>query len=137
MRIKLIAISFLLASCSNISMPNLSWPDMSMPSLSWPRLPSLVPHKIDIQQGNMVTPEMREKIKVGMSAAVVRSVLGTPLITDPFHAKRWDYVYTLQQGGKQVEKQRLTLYFEEERLVRIDDSNMPTLTVAVPATDKK
>jgi outer membrane protein assembly factor BamE len=128
MRIKLIAISFLLASCSSMSLPKLSMPDMSMPSFSWPRLPSLVPHKIDIQQGNLITPEMRDKIKVGMSAAIVRSILGTPLITDPFHAGRWDYVYTLQQGGKLVDKQRLTLYFEDEHLARIDDSNMPTVT---------
>ncbi len=135
MRIKLIALSFLLASCSNMSIPNLSMPNLSWPDLSWPALPSLVPHKIDIQQGNLVTPEMRDKIKVGMSAAVVRSVLGTPLITDPFHAKRWDYVYALQQGGKLVEKQRLTLYFDDEHLARIDDSDMPSLTAS--ATDKK
>jgi outer membrane protein assembly factor BamE len=121
MRIKLIAISVLLASCSNMSMPT---------------LPSLVPHKPEIQQGNLITPEMREKIKVGMSAALVRSILGTPLINDPFHAKRWDYVYSLEKGGKLVEKQRMTLYFDDERLTSIDDSNMPTLPQAassVPA----
>jgi outer membrane protein assembly factor BamE len=145
MRIKIIAISVLLASCSSMSLPKPSWPDMSWPDLSWPdlswsdislpkKLPSLVPHKIDIQQGNLVTPEMREKIKIGMSPAVVRSILGTPLITDPFHAKRWDYVYTLQQGGKLVERQRLTLYFEDEHLARIDDTNMPPLPASVPAT---
>jgi len=113
MRIKLIAISVLLASCSSMSMPT---------------LPSLVPHKPEIQQGNLITPEMREKIKVGMSAALVRSILGTPLINDPFHVKRWDYVYSLEKGGKLVEKQqRMTLYFDDERLTRIDDSNMPVL----------
>ena len=120
MRIKIIAVSILLASCSSISMPT---------------LPSLVPHKPEIQQGNLITQEMREKIKVGMSAAMVRSILGTPLINDPFHAKRWDYVYILEQGGKMVEKQRLTLYFDDERLSRVDDSNMPT--GIAPATDKK
>ena len=122
MRIKLIAISVMLASCSDFS---------------YPKLPSLVPHKIEIQQGNMITPEMRDKVKVGMSAALVRSILGTPLINDPFHAKRWDYVYRLEQGGKLVEKQRLTLYFEDDRLTRIDDSNMPELAAPVPAADKK
>lgn len=122
MRIKLIAVSALLASCSSMSMPRLS---------------SLTPHKIEIQQGNLITPEMREKIKVGMSSAMVRSILGTPLINDPFHAKRWDYVYSLQQEGKLVEQQRLTLYFDDERLTRIDDSNMPAVAAPVPSTDKK
>jgi outer membrane protein assembly factor BamE len=121
MRIKIIIISFMLASCSSMSMPKL-----------W----ILEPHKIDIQQGNLITPEMREKVKLGMSAAMVRSILGTPLITDPFHAKRWDYVYCLEQGGKQVEKQRLTLFLEDDHLTRIDDSHMPALPATVPATKK-
>ena len=122
MRIKFIAISVLLASCSSMSLPGLS---------------SLSPHKIEIQQGNLITPEMREKIKVGMSAPMVRSILGTPLIVDPFHAKRWDYVYSLEQGGKLVEKQRLTLYFEDEHLTRIDDSAMPAEAAPVLPIEKK
>ena len=122
MRIKIIVISFLLASCSSYSMP---------------RLAQLKPHKIEIQQGNLITPEMREKVKLGMSAAMVRSILGTPLITDPFHAKRWDYVYCLEQEGKQVDKQRLTLYIEDEHLTKIDDSNMPVLPTPATATTKK
>ena len=122
MRIKLIVISILLASCSSMSLSG---------------LPSLEPHKIEIQQGNLITPEMREKIKVGMSTAMVRSILGTALINDPFHAKRWDYVYSLQQGGKLVGEQRLTLYFDEDSLTRIDDSNMPAEAVPVESTDKK
>jgi len=74
---------------------------------------------------------------VGMSAAMVRSILGTPLITDPFHAKRWDYVYCLEQEGKQVDKQRLTLYIEDEHLTKIDDSNMPAMPTPATATNKK
>lgn len=110
MRTKLIFVSLLLASCSDMSMPKLGL---------------FTPHKIEIRQGNMVTPEMREKLKTGMSHLQVRSVLGTPLVNDPFHASRWDYVYRLEQGGKVVEQQRLTLYFDEDRLARIDESSMP------------
>lgn len=110
MRIQLIIISLLLASCGGMSLPT---------------LPTLTPHKIEVQQGNMITPEMREKISVGMSASTVRSILGTPLINDPFHTKRWDYVYVLERGGKQTGQQRLTLYFEDDHLARIDDSAMP------------
>ena len=114
MRIKLIIISALLASCSGMSMPKLAL---------------LTPHKIDIRQGNLITPEMREKLKVGMTRLQVRAALGTPLVSDPFHANQWDYVYRLEQSGKLVEQQRLTLYFENDRLARIDDSNMPALSV--------
>lgn len=111
MRIKLLVISMLLASCSNTL--------------------SITPHKIEIRQGNLITWEMREKIKVGMPRTQVQAILGTPLISDPFHAGRWDYVYRLEQGGKLLEQQRLTLYFDGDHLARIDDSNMPAQPGAV------
>ena len=110
MRIKLIVVSILLASCSEMSAPKIS---------------SLSPHKIEISQGNMITPEMREKLKVGMTRLQVRAVLGTPLVSDPFHANQWDYVYRFEKGGKLVEQQRLKLHFADDRLTHIDDSGMP------------
>ena len=109
MRTKLILLSVLLASCSDFSMP-------SMPSGTL-----LTPYKMDIRQGNYVTPEMREKLKLGMKKSQVQYVLGTPMISDTFHGNRWDYVYRLEQRGKIVEKQRLTLYFDGDNLVKIDD----------------
>ena len=122
MRIKLLVVSLLLASCNNISIP---------------RPEFLAPHKIEIRQGNLVTPEMREKLKVGMSRLQVRSVLGTPLINDPFHASRWDYIYRLEQKGKIVEQQRLTLYFDNDNLARIDESSMPAEAAPVPTAERK
>jgi len=104
MRFKIILLSLLLASCGSVSL--------------------LTPYKMDIRQGNYVTAEMRDKIKPGMSRAQVRYVLGTPMISDVFHANRWDYVYRLEQHYELVEQQRLTLYFEGDNLVRIDDSGL-------------
>jgi outer membrane protein assembly factor BamE len=88
-----------------------------------PALPSCTPYKMDIRQGNYVTPDMREKLKVGMTKAQVRFVLGTPLVNDAFHGNRWDYLYRLKHAGKEIEKQNLSLYFEGDNLVRIDDGN--------------
>ena len=110
MHVKLIIVALSLASCSGIS-----------------KLPSFTPHKIEINQGNLVTPDMRGKLKLGMSRSQVRALLGTPLITDAFHANRWDYAYRLEQSNKLIDQQRMTLYFEGESLTRIDDSNMPAL----------
>ncbi len=123
--ITLFIVSLLLASCSGIS-----------------KLPSFTPHKIEINQGNLITPEMRRKLKLGMSRSQVRALLGTPLITDAFHANRWDYAYRLEQNNKLVDQQRMVLYFEGENLARIDDSNMPALPpeespVAVDPASKK
>jgi outer membrane protein assembly factor BamE len=91
-------------------------------------------YKMEIRQGNLVTPDIRRNLKTGMTQAQVRLLLGTPLVADPFHPDRWDYVYRLEQEGRLVEQQRMTLYFKGDNLIRIDDSHMPALPAsAVPA----
>ncbi len=91
------------------------------------------PYKMDIRQGNYLTPEQRERLKVGMTRTQVRALLGTPLAADPFHPERWDYVYTFEHRKVRQVSQRMTLYFEGETLVRIDDANMPPLPPPAPA----
>ena len=83
---------------------------------------SFSPYKMEIRQGNYITPEMRKKIKTGMSRQQVTSVLGSPLVSDVFHANRWDYIYRFEEKGKLVEEKRLTLFFEGDFVKRIDDS---------------
>ncbi|HEC19879.1 MAG TPA: outer membrane protein assembly factor BamE [Gammaproteobacteria bacterium] len=78
-------------------------------------------HKIDVQQGNVITQEMFEKLKVGMDKKRVLGILGTPLIVDPFHRDRWDYVYIYHAGNSDDEQSaRLTLFFTDQRLSKID-----------------
>lgn len=83
---------------------------------------SFSPYKMEIRQGNYITPEMRQKIKVGMSRQQVTSVLGSPLVTDVFHANRWDYIYRFEEKSRMVEQQRFTIYFAGDFVTRIDDS---------------
>ena len=90
-----------------------------------PLLSSCSIYKMDIRQGNFVTADMREKLKVGMTRQQVRYVLGTPMIHDAFHGNRWDYVYRLEHNRKVVEQQGLTLYFEGDNLARIIDGSQP------------
>lgn len=94
---------------------------------------SFYPYKMEIRQGNYVTPEMRKKIKVGMSRQQVTSVLGSPLVSDVFHANRWDYIYRLDEKGKLVEQQRLTLYFEGDFVKRMEDGQAADTVPAAPA----
>ena len=112
----LILLSLLLASCDSFY------------------IPLLTPYKMDIRQGNFVTPAMREKLQVGMTKPQVRYVLGTAMIEDAFHADRWDYVYRLEHDRKLVDKQNLTLYFEGDKLVRIVDGGQPA---PAPATEQE
>jgi outer membrane protein assembly factor BamE len=103
-----LCLVFLLGGCSGV-----------------PVLPGITPHKMDIQQGNYVTQDMVAKLKPGMSKAQVRFALGTPLVVDPFHAERWDYVYILQKRGKIVEQRRLIVLFENEKLLRLEGDVTP------------
>lgn len=78
------------------------------------------PYRMDIQQGNFVTQEMVAQLKPGMSKEQVRFILGTPLLTDVFHAERWDYVYYFDRRGKPREQRRLVVHFQDGKLARLD-----------------
>ncbi|WP_313221666.1 outer membrane protein assembly factor BamE [Stutzerimonas nitrititolerans] len=70
-------------------------------------------YKVDIQQGNVVTQDMIDQLRPGMTRSQVRFIMGSPLITDTFHASRWDYLYSIQPGGGQRQQERVSLVFNE------------------------
>ena len=73
-------------------------------------------YRPDIQQGNIIEQEMLDRLHPGMDKNQVRFIMGTPALTDPFHADRWDYVFTYSKGGKRREQRHVTLYFKDEKL---------------------
>ncbi|HQZ45188.1 MAG TPA: outer membrane protein assembly factor BamE [Usitatibacteraceae bacterium] len=91
-------------------------------------------HRIDIQQGNLVAPETFARLKPGMTKSEVRLLLGTPLLTDVFHADRWDYYFRNEKRGRLVEENRFVVFFEKERMVRVEGG--PTLSAAGAAPAK-
>ena len=82
-------------------------------------------YRIDVEQGNIVTSEMIQQLRQGMTRRQVRFVLGTPLIEDSFHANRWDYRYTLRNGTETLEENRLTVFFEGDELVNVAGKEVP------------
>ena len=77
-------------------------------------------YRMDVEQGNVVTLQQREQLQLGMGRREARFVLGSPLVKDPFHADRWDYVYSLRDGARgTVNQQHLSLFFEDDLLVDI------------------
>lgn len=77
-------------------------------------------YKIDVEQGNIVTPEMVAQLKPSMSRRQVRFILGTPLLEDPFDQSRWDYPYVKRNGQKILSESKLTVYFDGDSLMRFD-----------------
>ena len=93
----------------------------------------LAPYRVDIQQGNFVSQEMVAQLKRGMTKEQVRFVLGTPLVTDIFHAERWDYVYLLDRPGQPRVQRRLAVFFEDDRLARVEGDVVAATANAEPA----
>lgn len=82
-------------------------------------------YKIDIPQGNVVTQEMVNQLRPGMTPSQVRYILGTPLITDTFSADRWDYIYSIKEGNGQRYQERLSIFFEDGKLSRLSGDFRP------------
>lgn len=78
-------------------------------------------YQAPLSQGNLVDTEDLDQVELGMTRNQVRFLLGTPMIDDPFHNNRWDYVYYLRIGRENASFKRwISIYFEDEVVSRID-----------------
>ena len=84
------------------------------------------PYRPDIQQGNFVSQEMLDQLKVGQTRDQVRFILGSPMLADMFHADRWDYPFYLARGNGELTTSRVTVYFKDNVVERFDGGNLPT-----------
>jgi len=84
------------------------------------------PYRPDIQQGNFVSEEMLSQLKAGMTQDQVRFIFGTPLLTDPFHAERWDYPFRLARGNGEITTSRVVVFFKDGKVDHFEGGNLPT-----------
>ena len=83
-------------------------------------------YKINVEQGNIVTPEMAAQLKPGMTRRQVKFILGTPLVEDTFNKDRWDYLYSKRNGKKVLSESRLTVNFDGDLLVNVTGDLAPS-----------
>jgi outer membrane protein assembly factor BamE len=100
-----IAMAAALGGCSNLEFP-------------WV-------YRIDIDQGNIITQDMVNQLKPGMTRDQVKYVMGSPLLVDPFHPDRWDYVYTMRKADGKRTHQELTVTFKDDLLVSLSGDFLP------------
>lgn len=92
-------------------------------------------YKISITQGNIITQEMVDQLLPGMTKRQVIFVMGSPLIRDPFHQDRWDYVYNFQPGGGIRGQERLSVFFVDDQLVSFNGDFVPSTAVDDQASE--
>ena len=125
----LLAVPALLAGCQTVS--NLgSGLSSGLSSITGWAPSFLGPYRPDVHQGNIVTKEMVEQLREGMTREQVRFMLGTPMLTSEFHRDRWDYPYYLNPRSGPVQARRLTVYFKDNKLERFFADEMPAESVA-------
>ena len=90
----------------------------------------LGPYRPDVHQGNIITKEMVEQLRLGMTREQVRFMLGTPLLTSEFHKDRWDYVYYLNPRKGAVQNRKLTVFYKDNKLDTFRSDEMPQEAMA-------
>jgi outer membrane protein assembly factor BamE len=112
-----IALPLLFGLLSACSVPRLK---LSSDSLAY-YIPEVV-------QGNFISREQKEFLKLGMSRQQVKEVLGTPLVASVFHDQRWDYVFTIRRQGVAPQSFSVSVWFKGDELERIVGDDLPSET---------
>jgi outer membrane protein assembly factor BamE len=86
----------------------------------------ITPYRIEIVQGNVITSEQAARIKPGLTRLQVKDILGTPLITDPFHGDRWDYIFTIRRDGLPNQRRSVVVWFDGDSLKSIEAPELPS-----------
>jgi len=97
-----------LTGCSKMSIPLIDIPNIG-------DLPFI--HRINIQQGNVITQDMLAQLEPKMEKKKVLFVMGTSVIEDTFNSEQWDYIYTYQLAGGETVRRRITLHFDQNNLL--------------------
>lgn len=77
-------------------------------------------YRANMSQGNIVIEEDLDQVELDMTRNQVRFLLGTPMVDDPFHANRWDYVYYVKIGRRDATAKRwVSILFSDDRVSEI------------------
>ena len=107
--------------CASVLLTACSMPKLSMPSFKLPRV-----HKLTVQQGNVLSQEMIDKLKPGMTRSQVAYIMGEPIFRNSFNNSRWDYIYSIEIPGYFNEVIQVSLYFEQDLLAYFTGDFAPT-----------
>ena len=114
-------MKYLYLTALALSVVACSLPQIKVPDLKIPRV-----YKLSVQQGNVITQEMVDRLEPGMTRNQVEYVMGRPVLQDPFDDDHWVYLYTLEVPDLFVQAFKMVLIFEDDTLVSITGDYVPT-----------
>ena len=76
-------------------------------------------YKRELQQGHVITEEMAQQLRTGLTREQVIYIMGTPLTPSALNADRWDYIYWSKDPRDNVSQKNVTLTFDGDRLITI------------------
>lgn len=112
---KYIYVAFLAFSVGGCSLSQLKLPELKIPRV----------YKLSVQQGNVITQEMVDRLKPGMTRNQVEFVMGKPVLSDPFNDDQWVYVYSLEVPDYFTQTFKMVLAFEGDTLATITGDYVP------------
>ena len=112
---KYIYVAFLAFSVGGCSLSQLKLPELKIPRV----------YKLTVQQGNVITQEMVDRLKPGMTRNQVEFVMGKPVLGDPFNDDQWVYIYTLEVPDYFNRVFKMVLAFEDDTLATISGDYIP------------
>ncbi len=89
-------------------------------------------HKLTITQGNIINQEMVDQLRPGLTRSQVRYILGTPLLASTFDQSRWDYFFSIKQPGQEELRERISVYFSNDKLSYFTGDYLPS-SLATPS----
>lgn len=108
-------LALLIFSLTGCSLPQLKVPDFKIPRV----------YKLTVQQGNVITQEMVDRLEPGMSRSQVEYVMGRPVLNDPFEDDEWVYLYSIEVPDYLTQVVKMVLTFEDNTLVTITGDYVP------------
>lgn len=88
------------------------------------------PHRIDIQQGNILSTADVGQISAGMTKIEVINLIGKPITTSVFDDERWDYIYSQNLSGATPNSKRFTVFFQNDAVFRVENDGFESTAEA-------
>ena len=88
------------------------------------RIPGV--YSLDIQQGNMISQDVINQLRPKMTKRQVLFIMGSPMLKDIFHERRWDYIYSFQAGGGPRTQKKISLFFDGDTLIGVQGDYRPS-----------